>query len=259
LEEYIADAFAAYAMGPAYAYAAILMRFDPFLACFDQYEYPSYAKRTFVILKILEKMQVEPSKNDPTANKGPYNDVISELTKEWRAALIQVKLPENKVDKDGIEQIRTILECIKSHKPKVESDDFFNAIEDLKNKMEFILQNFCLVDIRDEDALTKEDRDLLSKLVDSLWNELHHIPVGYPTRSWQKSKDFGAKLLLEDKIEILISMELRDVLNAAWYIRVANLSMTGPIEERSKKIMKEILMKVKEGENRGSIYRIGGS
>ena len=253
LEEYIADAFATYAMGPAYAYAAILMRFDPFLACFDQWEweypYPSCAKRAFVILRILEKMQEKASRDDPAANKETYNDVITGLRNEWRAALIQAKIPENQIDKGEIDQLRSNLECLKSHHPKFVSDNFFKAIESLRNKMEFNLRNLCLIDAkRDEDALTIEDRDILSKLVDYLWNMLDPIAVSYPSTSWQKSKDFGAKLLSEDKIVIPSSMDLKDVLNAAWYVRIADLSMTEFIENKAQEIMKEILTKVKKGE-----------
>ena len=253
VEEYIADAFATYVMGPAYAYAAILMRFDPFLACFDKWEWeypsPSCAKRAFVILRILEKMQEKASRDDPAANKETYNDVITGLRKEWRAALIQAKLPENQVNKGELEQLRSNLECLKSHQPKFVSDNFFKDIEALRNKMEFHLRNLCLIDVkRDEDALTIEEKDILSKLVECIWNMLDPIAVSYPSTSWQKSKDLGAKLILENKIVIPSSMDLKDVLNAAWYVRISDLFMTESIEIKAQEIMKEILKKVEKGE-----------
>jgi hypothetical protein len=260
MQEYISDAFAVYAMGPSYAYASILMRFDPFQSYLDQREYPSDAKRVYVILKILEKMQEKASNSDQTAKIEMYESVIGGLREEWRSALDQAKIPEDSVDKNEIKQAKKILKCLRDNPIKFSFEKYSNEIRDLKEKLEFLLQDACKADAkRDEDALTEEDRDLLSRLIESLWIELDSTIIGYPSHYWQKSKDLGEKLLSNDKVVPSIGMELRDVLNGAWYIRVEKPSMTERIEKNAEDLMKEIIRMQKKGEEIGkSALTIGG-
>ena len=81
LDEFLADAFATYTMGPAYACAAILLRFNPSVAYTDDNEHPSDAKRAHVVFSMLKLM-------DNDAGKLlPYKYVIERLEKEWEDAL----------------------------------------------------------------------------------------------------------------------------------------------------------------------------
>jgi hypothetical protein len=80
-EEFMADAFATYTMGPAYAFACILLRFEPPSAYEDRRELPSDAKRAQMIFKILEMNNTD----------GRYDEIIKQLKEEWKAALEQAK------------------------------------------------------------------------------------------------------------------------------------------------------------------------
>lgn len=83
-EEYLrvllADAFATYSMGPAYACAAILLRFNPSSAYTEHDKRPAVAKRAHVVLTMLREM-------DDQAGGGPYNAMIQHLEPEWRQML----------------------------------------------------------------------------------------------------------------------------------------------------------------------------
>jgi hypothetical protein len=79
----LADAFATYVMGPAYACSAILLRFNPRAAHHDRGMYPSDAKRAYVVLSMLKKMY---KKDAPVLAK--YGDILEKLETAWNAALV---------------------------------------------------------------------------------------------------------------------------------------------------------------------------
>jgi hypothetical protein len=90
MHEHFADLFATYALGPAYAYTCILLRFDPGTAYSEGSGHPSAAKRVYFILNVLEKMD--------QAQEGvvrPYQDIIEELRGLWRQALEATRQPES--------------------------------------------------------------------------------------------------------------------------------------------------------------------
>lgn len=75
VKEFLADAFATYLMGPAYAFPAILLRFDPAESSALSNHRPPDSHRTYIVLEILKSM-----------NKGqlkPYDWVINYLTEKW--------------------------------------------------------------------------------------------------------------------------------------------------------------------------------
>lgn len=80
----LADAFATYVMGPAYACSVILLRFNPLGAYQDKSKNPADAKRAHIVLSMLEKMELDP-------NVSPYGDIPDKLRTEWDAALTQAK------------------------------------------------------------------------------------------------------------------------------------------------------------------------
>ncbi len=76
LHNYLADAFATFTMGPAYACAALLLRFNP-----ESDEQPAITKRAYVVFSSLKQMN--------SKSKGAYKDLIDRLEREWEAALQQ--------------------------------------------------------------------------------------------------------------------------------------------------------------------------
>jgi len=75
-----ADAFATFMMGPAYACAAIFLRFDPSNAGAETAEMPSDNRRALIVFKILRRMNKEASDRfNPI-----YTPVIDDLERRWR-------------------------------------------------------------------------------------------------------------------------------------------------------------------------------
>ncbi len=78
LREFFSDLFATYALGPAYACACILRRFDPTLKTMGSHTHPGDDARIRVILRFLEMMD---------AGRGPYgkqyNAILPALTQAW--------------------------------------------------------------------------------------------------------------------------------------------------------------------------------
>src|SRR5262249_16861778 len=72
IHEFLADAFATYTMGPAYACSAILLRLHPLIDAKDGR--PSDAQRAHVILSMLKWMNDKAPITDP-----PYISIISRL------------------------------------------------------------------------------------------------------------------------------------------------------------------------------------
>jgi hypothetical protein len=80
----LADAFATYVMGPAYACSVILLRFNPRAAEQDKSIYPPDAKRAYVVLSMLRKMY----EKHPLANP-PYGDILEKLQIAWDSACVK--------------------------------------------------------------------------------------------------------------------------------------------------------------------------
>lgn len=57
LDEFVADTFALYASGPAFACACLLLRFEPAHADEDSSQHPSDNRRAYVLLAMLEQRQ----------------------------------------------------------------------------------------------------------------------------------------------------------------------------------------------------------
>jgi hypothetical protein len=56
LDEFFADAFAVYALGPAYACACVLLRFDPERAFVETDEHPSDDSRAYLLFRLLHEL-----------------------------------------------------------------------------------------------------------------------------------------------------------------------------------------------------------
>lgn len=73
---FLADAFATYTLGPAYACSAIMLRLSP--SAVAQPDVPSDSQRGHVIMSMLRWM------NDKAPIPKPYSDVIAHLDKAWQ-------------------------------------------------------------------------------------------------------------------------------------------------------------------------------
>jgi hypothetical protein len=105
LDDLFADVFATYALGPAYACAAVLMRLDPRRAFEDVpwtegievFARPAHAKRAFIILNVLERMDAK------YTGFSAFGKVTSCLRDAWEAALKQVEQPGQLEDEQRAE------------------------------------------------------------------------------------------------------------------------------------------------------------
>lgn len=99
---YLADAFATYVMGPAYACSVILLRFNPLMAYQEKGVYPPEALRANVVLSTLTKMLEKERNKNP-----PYGETVVKLKAAWESALVQAKgePPENlKQEQEKVDQ-----------------------------------------------------------------------------------------------------------------------------------------------------------
>ena len=83
LEEYMADMCAAYTLGPAFACASLLLRFNPFIALTSKnaLTHPSYTRRAYLIFKSLEALDQH---NSSIIN---YAGVRQRLHSHWKPTL----------------------------------------------------------------------------------------------------------------------------------------------------------------------------
>lgn len=77
LHEQFSDVFATYTIGPAYGFTCIRTRFNPAFAYVDDYEHPAAAKRVYLILGTLERM------NRAAGLASPYTNIIDVLRRTW--------------------------------------------------------------------------------------------------------------------------------------------------------------------------------
>ena len=83
LEEYFADVFATYVLGPAYACTCFLLRFDPASAHLEKDKrHPSYAKRAYAVVQTLRRM------NGEQDSKGDYQKPTDVLAGLWAQMLL---------------------------------------------------------------------------------------------------------------------------------------------------------------------------
>jgi hypothetical protein len=83
LEEYFADVFATFVLGPAYAFTCLLLRFDPASAQDENDKrHPSYVKRVYAILQTLRRM------NSERDSKGDFKNPADFLANLWNRMLV---------------------------------------------------------------------------------------------------------------------------------------------------------------------------
>jgi hypothetical protein len=125
VDELFADVFATYALGPAFAFSTILLRFDPLTSTIDlDGKHPSYAIRTFAILRTLRRMNVA------AGRVGQLADAIQLLESSWKSACKAAgtnPLPRES-DQDWIDgQVSTIHGVLRDSEPGLEFDGWETA------------------------------------------------------------------------------------------------------------------------------------
>lgn len=99
LREHFADHFATCVLGPSYAFACFMLRFDPLTANSEGQFHPSDNKRAYWILQVLKTMNEE---------QGGYSGIIDELKTVWEKSLAVAALPKSLEDNLGDEIINRL-------------------------------------------------------------------------------------------------------------------------------------------------------
>jgi hypothetical protein len=86
MQECLADAFGTFALGPAYAYASILLLFDPFAGYASDCPYAPDDNRAHAVLSMLDEM-------GPRDGPNPFKKVHDLLATEWKEALASAQPP----------------------------------------------------------------------------------------------------------------------------------------------------------------------
>jgi hypothetical protein len=195
-----ADAFATYTMGPAYACAAIYLRFDPSNAGAETEELPSDNRRAHIVFKTLKRINEEAGANKINL---VYTPVIEVLEEHWKQMLERAgsasALSEWEVDNQA------------AGKQGAQSEERDEAEE---RKM----------------AQRRLERD---QQFDVIWEALKppHLlkKARYPAEGgeegWERAKMWAVALQkgLEgagEEVPLATAGKLRDVLNAAWLCRL---------------------------------------
>jgi hypothetical protein len=98
LNEYFADLFAVYALGPAYACTCVLLRFDPGTAYRVSTSHPSAAKRVHWMLQVLRKMDQAEGGLTP-----PYHGITEHLQDLWQKSLVAAGQPAALDQEDAVQ------------------------------------------------------------------------------------------------------------------------------------------------------------
>ena len=93
--EYFADVFGTYSLGPAFVRTCLHLRFSPASADQETDDHPSYASRAFLILKVLKRME----KKSPA-----YETIHQNAQNYWRAA-VQAAGKQTMEENDDLDDI----------------------------------------------------------------------------------------------------------------------------------------------------------
>jgi hypothetical protein len=115
LRYYLADAFAAWVVGPAYAYAAILQRFSPTfpstIEATDSFDH----ERAIVVLEVLRKMgekMGEPGFATDGFDSVPFQARINKLQEDWDEVVKRANSPEAPETVSGKQRIEERRACL---------------------------------------------------------------------------------------------------------------------------------------------------
>jgi hypothetical protein len=178
-----ADAFATYTMGPAYAAATILLRLDPSAGGIGS-DYPADALRAYVVLRMLDKL------DRAVRTDTPYKEVKEKLSAEW----------------DVLDQ--------RLGRPVVMTNPETDALTDFVDEAWQVFNRQFLPGTRYPYRATPDDA-----LDEEGW-----IVAQRYRDAWERviEQGEGPDALAEDRDAPAVTMhsKMRDVLNAAWFLRV---------------------------------------
>ncbi len=192
LHDCLADAFATFAMGPAYAFATILLRFDPVDAYVNIADQASHAKRAAVVLEMLRHM-------DATAEFSQYAGIVSLLEEAWQEALDQAS-PQKEL---GAEEKLLIPRIVawQAHKLQEDRRPGFSAsdMERIADWPGLLQDDDPVIEPRAKDfravlnaawisRLDYPDRvDVIERNAKSLWRRMTDHRAGRPSRGVQRA------------------------------------------------------------------------
>jgi hypothetical protein len=105
--EHLADVFAVWAVGPAYPFVCVYLRFDPSEADRDWPFHPSMLKRIHVILRVLKTLD-----DDDGSDHRRIRDVAEELGREWTAVLVGAKAGTSRLPHDLGNQLDVLTDVL---------------------------------------------------------------------------------------------------------------------------------------------------
>ena len=244
----LADAFATCTMGPAYACAALLLRFNPRLAYEGRYDAVDDEILTNVFSSALNNTLPE------SAGGTSFDEsMIERFNTSWKS---NTTLSERRVkalsDAQRAHIILGVLDKMVKHCSPAATFDS-KIIEQLKNEWNSALQ-------QTNPTGKLDSQSTLDAWVDFLFNHLSSNPLGpiYCGRPWQSTKDILERIVNSDPETQLIwnkekyeglkadnqnvqyeelnyTFELRDVINAAWACRIEGLGKEGNTVKDSEK------------------------
>jgi hypothetical protein len=244
LDVYLADAFATYAMGLAYAYSAILLRFNPRpqrsgesalkknenVFTRNEGESDSHDKQADWVFERLKSL------NDEAAGK-PWTSLISQLEQDWEA-----KLKLNEKEKNGESDAKRafcVFAMLKWMNKRDSARPWTGLIDELEQEWEAALKQVNPAPL----ALDHAFKEQMNNLIDGLGTMLHRETCfNFPVVNWGNIVGWVDKLLDNKVSEIQLqgTEELRHVLNAAWLARLQNPTKTKNIDEAAQYLRKRI-------------------
>lgn len=194
IQKLVADAFATYTMGPAYALAALLLRFNPSTESIsEESNHPTDIKRAEVVLSVLKRM------NDEAIKPKPYDDVIEYLEKEWKAVLSRTATRNA-----STMQPMTATQSIATST----GNNWLENLIDVEKLVEHLFREF---------SLELRTSALYPPKGDNGWLKAQEWADQFQKYTQNTSGD-----ALSAFIKITRASKLRDALNAAWLNRVFN-------------------------------------
>ena len=252
----LADAFATCTMGPAYACAALLLRFNPRLAYEARYEAVDDEMLNSVFSSALNNTLPE------SAGGASFDETLIERFNTSFKSALNTTLSGRRVkalsDAQRAHVILRVLEKMVAHCGVAATFDS-GVIEELKNEWNSALQQA-------NPTGKLESQSLLDAWVDKLFTQLSTNPLGavYCGRVWKPTKDILEgivksnpetqliwnkerydELKTDDQnvqyVELNYTFELRDVINAAWACRIEGLGKAQSTVQDSEKINQSAL------------------
>jgi len=159
IQEYFADLFAVWALGPAYGCTCILGRFDPSQDPFaGSYTHPGDGHRAHAVLWALEQMDAE----NKRSFKPSFNDSIVRLRDHWQACLAAANPLESVITKKERElrdrRIKELWAVVTTHFRPVRYDSWGRAANLAGRTMQVTTKNLLAAGSSKGDVL----RDVLN-------------------------------------------------------------------------------------------------